>query len=226
MSSLIIRQYKDSDFAAVRKIYFEGCQEHKYGTFRRSLRLPRNWLLMLLGFLLPLATIGSIFVAILDVVVVMVVFWLCGGKLVYGFVTEGLDGDLKDIPKYYLQREGSNFWVLESEGEVVGMVAAVPSYEPGGEKNTELKRMFVASSHRGKGLAKVLCRTVIEFARKNRSKAVILSTVTVQTIPTSATYLYKSMGFRCTHTSYMTNFTERLLKLQWLYFRYDIPTKQ
>nr|DBA29515.1 TPA: hypothetical protein GDO54_009738 [Pyxicephalus adspersus] len=219
MSSPIIRQYKDSDSATVRKIFIEGCHEHAYSTLYYALRLPHIWLLMLLGILLPLATIGSILLAILDVVIVLVVLWLCGRKFFNGHAMLTLKTDMKDIPKYYYQREGYNFWVLESEGEVVGMVAAVPSYEPGGEKITELKRMFVTSSHRGKGLSKILCRTVIEFARKNRSKAVILSTTTVQT---PATHLYTSMGFRCTHTSYMTSLTERLVRLEWIYFRYDI----
>ncbi|XP_073468346.1 probable N-acetyltransferase CML1 [Aquarana catesbeiana] len=225
MPTLNVRQYKHSDFPAVKKLFIEGCHEHAYSTFYHALRQPHNWLLMILGFLLPLVTVGSILLAILDVVVVLVVLWLCGRKFFYDIVTNCLAADLRDIPKYYLQREGYNYWVMESDGEFVGMVAALPSYLPGekGEKNTELKRMFVVKSHRGKGIAKILCRTVIEFARKKGCKAVILSTTTVQT---SATHLYRSVGFRCTHTSYMTGFTERLVKLQWIYFRYDIPNSK
>ncbi|XP_040191419.1 N-acetyltransferase 8-like isoform X2 [Rana temporaria] len=219
MSTLTVRQYKHSDFSAVKKLFIEGCHEHASTTFYQALRLHQNWLLMILGFLLPLVTVGSILLAILDVVVVLVVLWLCGRKFFYGYATHALADDMKDIPKYYLQREGYNYWVVESDGEFVGMVAAIPSYLPGGEKNTELKRMFVDQSHRGKGIAKVLCRTVIEFARKKGCKAVILSTTTVQT---SATNLYRSVGFRCTHTSYMTGFTQRLIRLQWIYFRYDV----
>ncbi|XP_077334789.1 N-acetyltransferase 8-like isoform X1 [Lithobates pipiens] len=223
MATLIVRQYKHSDFPAVKKLFIEGCQEHPSTTFYQALRLPHNWLLVILGFLLPLVTIGSILLAILDVVVVLVVLWLCGRKFFYSYAAHTLAGDMKDIPKYYLQREGYNFWVVESDGEFVGMVAATPSFLPGGEKNTELKRMCVIRSHRGKGIAKVLCRTVIEFARKKGCKAVVLSTTTVQT---SATHMYRSVGFRCTHISYMTGFTERLVKLQWIYFRYDIPNSK
>ncbi|KAM5191969.1 putative N-acetyltransferase CML1 [Mantella aurantiaca] len=223
MSSLIVRQYKDSDFQVVKKSFIEGCHEHTYSTFYYAMKLPHNWLIMLLGFLLPLVTFGSILLATLDVAFAMVVFWLCGKRFFDFCITQAVTGDLKDIRKYYLQREGYNFWVVESEGEVVGMVAAIPSYLPGGEKNTELKRIFVARSHRGKGVAKVLCRTLIEYARNNGCKAVVLSTTMVQS---SAIQMYRAVGFRCTHTSYMTKFTDRLVKLQWIYFRYDIPSNK
>ncbi|XP_018422931.1 PREDICTED: N-acetyltransferase 8-like [Nanorana parkeri] len=223
MSSLTVRQYKNSDFPAVKKIFIEGCHKLAYTAFFHGLKLPHNWVLMLLGFLLPLLSVGSIFLAILDVVIVLVVLWLCGRRFFYGYATECMADDMKDISKYYLQREGYNFWVVESDGELVGTVAAVPSYLPSVEKNTELKRMNVVSSHRGKGISKVLCRTVIEFAHKKGSKAVVLSTTTLQ-MP--ATCLYRSMGFKCTNISDMTQFTERLISMQWIFFRYDIPSSK
>ncbi|KAM9330277.1 putative N-acetyltransferase CML1 [Gastrophryne carolinensis] len=223
MTSYIVRPYRTSDFPSVKKIFTSGCQEHAYSAFSYTMKLPRNWLLLLAGFLLPLLTVGSILVAILDVIAILLVLWLCGREFFYSYAIRALDEDLKDINKYYLQREGYNFWVVESNGEVVGMVAAEPLFRNGGEKYIELKRMSVANNQRGKGIAKILCRTVIDFARKTGCKAVTLSTTTAQVGPIQ---LYTKMGFTGVHTSSMTKFTERLVGLIWLELQFHIPCKK
>ncbi|KAJ1211779.1 hypothetical protein NDU88_007133 [Pleurodeles waltl] len=46
---------------------------------------------------------------------------------------------MKDIQRSYMQKRGACFWVAESDGEVVGFVAA----DPAGEKELELKRLNV-----------------------------------------------------------------------------------
>ncbi|XP_063781495.1 probable N-acetyltransferase CML1 [Pseudophryne corroboree] len=219
MSTYNVRLYKDSDFPAVRRIFIGGCQEHTTAAFHGALMVPRNWLLLLVVFVLPLLTIGSILLSILDVLIVLILFWLSGREFFHSYGRHALVEDLKDITRYYLQREGYGFWVVESAGEVVGMVAAVPSYLPGGEKHMELRRMSVASTQRGKGIAKILCRTLIDFARKKGCDAVILSTTTVQV---DALKLYEKMGFRCAHTMDSPKFTDRLARITWVIYKYDI----
>ncbi|XP_068129631.1 probable N-acetyltransferase CML1 [Hyperolius riggenbachi] len=221
MTSLTVRQYKNSDYPVVIRIFTQGCYGLTLPAFYNALRVPQNWLLLLASFLLPLVTLGSIFLAFLDVFVVLIVLWLCGREFFHSYARKALAKDLKDIRKYYLQQEGHNFWVAESNNEVVGMVAALPLYLPRGEKHIELQRMSVARNHRGKGIAQVLCKTVIDFARKEGCKAIVLSTTTIQR---DAVHLYQKMGFRSTQTSYMTQLTERLAGLEWIYLRYDISS--
>ncbi|XP_075044003.1 N-acetyltransferase 8B-like [Mixophyes fleayi] len=220
MSTYNVRLYQDSDFLAVRRIFTHGCHGHTAAAFYKALKLPHNWLLLLVVFLLPLVTIGSILLSILDVVIVLLMLWLSGREFFHSYAKHALLDDLKDITRYYLQREGYCFWVVESPaGEVVGMVAAAISHLPGGEKHIELKRMSVARTHRGKGIAKLLCRTLINFARKSECEAVVLSTTTVQD---DALRLYERIGFRHAHTTYATKFTERLVRITYVIYKYDI----
>ncbi|XP_068129540.1 probable N-acetyltransferase CML1 [Hyperolius riggenbachi] len=212
-----VRQYKVSDFPVVIRIFTAGCHGLTKSTFYNALTLPRNWLLLLAGFLLPLVTFGSILLAFLDVLVVLIVLWL----FFHSLVREAQAKDLKDIWKYYLQQEGHNFWVAETNNEVVGMVAAARFYLPGREKHMELRRISVARNHRRKGIAKLLCGTMIEFAQKEGCQAVVLFTTPIQK---DAIHLYKTMAFSFIHTSYLLKFTERLVNPEWIHFRYDIPS--
>ncbi|XP_075049883.1 N-acetyltransferase 8B-like [Mixophyes fleayi] len=220
MSTYNVRLYQDSDFHAVRRIFTRGCHEHTAAAFYKALKLPHNWLLLLVVFVLPLVTIGSILLSILDVVIVLVVLWLCGREFFHSFSKNVLLEDMKDITRYYLQRQGYCFWVVESPiGEVVGMVAAAISHPSGGAKHMELKRLSVARTHRGKGIAKLLCRTLINFARKSECEAVVLSTTTILV---DALRLYEKIGFRHAHTTYATKFTERLVRITYVIYKYDI----
>ncbi|KAG9465148.1 hypothetical protein GDO78_018811 [Eleutherodactylus coqui] len=131
----------------------------------------------------------------------------------------GVAIDLKDIRKYYFEREGYCFWVVELEGEVVGTVAAIPAITPH-EKNVELKRMMVSSHHRGKGIAKLLCRTLIDYARRRGCNAVVLTTTSIQI---SGVQLYTKLGFKPTETDLYNPFLG-LVGISWLGFRYDISS--
>ncbi|XP_075704717.1 N-acetyltransferase 8B-like isoform X2 [Rhinoderma darwinii] len=217
-SSYKVRLYKESDHDSVQKIFISGCREHIPTVFYNALRQPHIWLLLLTGLLLPLVTNGSILLSILGGCSVLVMIWYPGRDFFLFHARHGLVGDLKDIRKYYLEREGHCFWVVELEGEVVGMVAAIP-FHASDEKIVELKRMFVASPHRGKGIAKLLCRTLIDYARKSGCNAVVLSTTTVQV---NARRLYEKMGFKPTDTTEHNTLPMRLVRLTWVSYRYNI----
>ncbi|KAM4050240.1 putative N-acetyltransferase 8B isoform 1-T3 [Anomaloglossus baeobatrachus] len=219
MSSYSIRLYTESDRRRVHEIFISGCHEHIPTAFYLGLRQPHNWLLLVLGLVLPLVTTGSVVLSILGVIGVLFVLWLPGREFYLYHIRRGLAKDLKDIRKHYLQREYYSFWVVDLDGEVIGMVAAIPAITPQ-EKNIELKRMFVADHHRGKGIAKVLCRTVIDFARRTGCGAVVLSTTNVQV---HARCLYEKVGFKRTApTEY--NAWLSLVGMAWVSYRYDIPS--
>ncbi|MEE6512272.1 hypothetical protein FKM82_019216 [Ascaphus truei] len=155
--------------------------EHTRAAFDHTLHSRTFGFSMLVVFLLPLLTTGSITLSIWEGLLHLSGLWVGN----------------RDILSYYGRLHC--FWVRESAGEVVGMVAAVPASHSAGERHIELRRMSVAKSHRGKGIAKVLVRTVIDFARERGCSAVILDTTLAQI---DAQRLYEKMGFRYTHTDY------------------------
>ncbi|XP_069832355.1 putative N-acetyltransferase 8B isoform X2 [Dendropsophus ebraccatus] len=217
MSAHNIRIYKESDHLKVQEIFTSGCYEHIPAAFYCALRQPQSWLLLLVGLLVPLVMTGSILLSILGGIGVLLLLWLPGAVFFIFHAKNGVAKDLKDVRKYYLQRERYCFWVMEIEGEVVGTVAAIPYITPH-ENNVELKRMMVSSHHRGKGIAKLLCRTVIDYARKNGCNAVVLSTTSVQA---SGIGLYEKMGFKRTEID-LHNGILQLIGMDWVGYRYDI----
>ncbi|KAM4706575.1 putative N-acetyltransferase family 8 member 5 [Discoglossus pictus] len=218
MSDYCIRLYKNSDLDTARDIFDRGIMEHTSGAFKHALR--HIWIFMIFVFLFPLAVTGSIALSVLALILVLVIIWVCIRHIYYSYLQHSLDDDMLDIHKYYLQRDGYCFWVAECAGQVVGMVAAVPSLHPNGKKHVEMKRMSVAKGHRGKGIAKALCRTLIDFARERGCDAVVLETTLPQT---DAQQLYEKMGFQSIGTYYALNRMAKLIDFRILRYRYDIP---
>ncbi|XP_044145078.1 probable N-acetyltransferase CML1 isoform X1 [Bufo gargarizans] len=220
MSDYQIRLYKDSDYERVREIFANGMKEHSTKAFQISLRLPRIWIFLLLMFLLLFWITGSFLMSVLAVIIDIGLLF-CIHKLIYTvYASYCLKDDLLDIQKYYLQRDGYCFWVVESSGEIAGMVAAMPSPNPGGERQVELKRLSVPRKYRGKGIAKVLCRTVIDYARKRGCEAVVLETSYPQV---DAWKMYEKMGFKRTRSFFTPTLLGRLLCFRVLLYRYDLP---
>ncbi|NXH38631.1 CMLO5 acetyltransferase, partial [Dicaeum eximium] len=82
----------------------------------------------------------------------------------------------------------------------------------------ELKRMSVSREHRGRGLARALCREVLGFARARGYGAVVLSTSAVQV---AAQRLYEGQGFRRVGASY-PSLLGTLLNFQIFHYRCDL----
>ncbi|XP_072263070.1 probable N-acetyltransferase 8B [Pyxicephalus adspersus] len=154
-------------------------------------------------------------------ILVVMGLWFGTRYLFMAYVRFSLSDDMLDIRKYYLERDDYSFWVAESGGELVGTVAALPSSEPGGEKHLELKRLSVSKSHRGKGIAKALCRMVIDFARERDCEAVVLTTTLAQI---SAWKMYEKMGFRRVQSFIPPNFLYKLFSFKVLAYQYDLPS--
>ena len=96
--------------------------------------------------------------------------------------------DLEHISKYYQKGHG-NFWVAIVEDEVVGAIA-LSEYSGG---RGYVKRFFVKSSLRGKGLGKQLFTTMLQAAKSGGFKALYLG---VSEDMNGAVPYYERQGFR------------------------------
>ncbi|XP_053556912.1 probable N-acetyltransferase CML1 [Bombina bombina] len=219
MSDFSIRLYNWSDHEVARDLFVQGILEHVPVTFYRSLRLSPVWIFMVCASVVSFLISGSIAISMLAVTSVLALLYLNIRSIFYTYLEQCLCEDMKDIHKYYLQREGSCFWVAESAGQVVATVAAIPSSHPLGIQCVELKRLSVLRSQRGNGIAKALCRTVIDFAQGRGCESVILETSVVQT---DAQRLYENMGFRLIRTYYIPDFIASFIDFKELVYQYDI----
>ncbi|KAM7335097.1 hypothetical protein ACRRTK_005574 [Alexandromys fortis] len=195
MASYHIRQYQDSDQKSVLDLFIRGTEEYIPTTFCHLLTLPRT-LLLLLG--VPLAVVlvsGSWLLAAMSILFVLLLLKLLARQPWKEYVAKCLHTDMADITKSYLNACGS-FWVAESAGKVVGIVGCLPVKDPPlGRKQLQLFHLSVSPQHRGQGIAKVLVRTVLQFARGQGYSDVVLGTTVLQK---GAMALYLSMGFRRT----------------------------
>uniref|UniRef100_A0A3P9IZ71 Si:ch211-195e19.1 n=1 Tax=Oryzias latipes TaxID=8090 RepID=A0A3P9IZ71_ORYLA len=132
-------------------------------------------------------------------------------------VHQGQSSDLRDVTSSYLRSPDSCFWVAESEGQVVGTVACMPAESAPG--CLELKRMSVRRSHRGRGIAKALCRTVEDFTRDRGYAAVVLHTSMVQT---EAQKLYEHMGFKRIREFVLPEAAAKILNFMLYEYRLDV----
>lgn len=81
--------------------------------------------------------------------------------------------DLQDIPGFYQNGIG-NFWVALETGTVVGTLALLDI----GNRQAALRKMFVASAHRGPehGVAKELLQTLLNWCHDQGVRDVFLGT--------------------------------------------------
>jgi putative acetyltransferase len=100
----------------------------------------------------------------------------------------GTDADIRDIEQSYFRR-GGTFYVLEEEdGSIIGAYGLYPV-----DKATcELRKMYLRSSYRGKGLGKLLLEDALSKARQMGFKRMTLETASVLK---EAISLYKNYGF-------------------------------
>ncbi|XP_069832359.1 probable N-acetyltransferase camello [Dendropsophus ebraccatus] len=224
MSDYFIRLYKDSDYDVARDLFAHGTKEYTSKAFHHSIRLPHIWLPVLVVLTLPVLNLMSIPISILMAAIAVVTVWFGNRYIFTSYIDYVLSDDMLDIREYYLQRDGYSFWVAESsDGEVIGTIAALPSSEPGGEKHLEMRRLSVAEHHRGKGIGSVLCRTLIDFARRRGCKAVVLTTTLSQI---EAQKMYEKLGFRHTQNSLHPGLLGKVLDFGILAYKYDIPSQE
>ena len=112
------------------------------------------------------------------------------------------DIDIKDIEQSYLKRGGAFYVLEEKNGSIVGAYGLYPVRElkgaasngvyPIDKATCELRKMYLHSSYRGKGLGKLLLEDALLKARQIGFKRMTLETASVLK---EAISLYKSYGF-------------------------------
>lgn len=99
------------------------------------------------------------------------------------------DYSVCDIDSINLKKNSSPFFVLLRNDYVIGFLVLRPI----SKDCIELKRLYLASSERGKGLGEYLLSYAIDFACKNRYKSIRLET---SSRFKEAVSLYKKFGFK------------------------------
>jgi putative acetyltransferase len=100
----------------------------------------------------------------------------------------GTDSDLEDIEKHYFER-GGYFEVLEISGELTGSWGLYPLEN----KTAELRKMYLSSEYRGKGLGGKIMNRVFEKCRGLGFNVLVLETASPLK---EAIALYGKLGFK------------------------------
>lgn len=86
-------------------------------------------------------------------------------------ITADEQPDLLDVRAHYQCAQG-NFWVASDKGRIVGTIGLLDV----GSGHGVLRKMFVAASHRGTGVAAELLQTCLTWARAAKMTEVMLGT--------------------------------------------------
>lgn len=98
------------------------------------------------------------------------------------------DKDLNDFEKYYFSR-GGHFEVCEVDSVIIGSWGLYPL----GHGSCELRKMYLLSSQRGRGIGKEMMLRSLSKARELGFKRVELETASVLK---EAIEMYKKFGFK------------------------------
>ncbi|MBL4740713.1 MAG: GNAT family N-acetyltransferase [Sneathiella sp.] len=104
------------------------------------------------------------------------------------YISRSLEEEISRIPDYYDEKGGS-FSVAELDGQIIGMFG-LEAREP---SSMEIRRMYVSSNYRRKGIAKALMSHAESICRRAGIMQIELSTSEVQG---AAVAFYKSLGFQ------------------------------
>lgn len=202
-------------------LFCRGMEEHIPTTFRYMLLLPRT-LLILLGVPLTLFLVsGSWLLVLLSTLTLFGSLWLLAKYTWDKYMAMCLHSDLADITRNYLSSHDSCFWVAESRGQVVGMVAALPVKDPLLQrKQLQLRHLSVSLEHRREGIGKAMVRTALQFAEMQGFSEVVLTTSIFQY---AALALYQGMGFQKTGKSFFT-FVSRLRNSPVIHLKYCLTS--
>jgi putative acetyltransferase len=110
-------------------------------------------------------------------------------SLGFSLCFQSFDQELAGLPGDYAPPEG-RLLLAEYEGQLAGCVA-LHKLEPG---TCEMKRLYLRSAFRGKGLGRVLAETIITEARSIGYQRMRLDTV--EPIMKDAVAMYRRLGFQ------------------------------
>ena len=221
MASFRIRQFQERDYKQVVDVFSRGMEEHIPTAFRHLLTLPRTLLLLAVVPLAIVLVSGSWFLAVVCIFFLFLFLWFLASKPWKNYVSKCLHTDMADITRTYMSSHSSCFWVAESRGQTVGMVAARPVKDPLlQKKQLQLLHLSVSLQHRREGLGKAMVRTVLQFAQMQGFSEVVLSTSMLQY---AALALYQGMGFQKTGETFYT-YLSRLRKSPMINLKYSLTS--
>lgn len=102
---------------------------------------------------------------------------------------DGTDADLADVEASFAQRGGWFEVLLDADQTIVGSVGLFPLRTG----TWELRKMYLAAAHRGRGLGRALLDRALAEARRRGAVRVTLETASVLKV---AVGLYERAGFR------------------------------
>lgn len=217
MANIQIRKYRDEDAEAVKEIFTLGMSEHVPSSFMHLLKQPLTQMVLMCTFCALITSSKSFLLPILAVTLLLAACRQFVAYMFNRYIDTSLKKDLNSISDTYLNQKDSFFWVAESDGQVVGTVACLPAERA--PECLELKRMSVRRSHRGMGIAKALCRTVVDFTRDRGYPAVVLYTSVVQT---DAQKLYEHMGYEKIREFVVPELVAKVMNFTLFEYRFNI----
>ncbi|XP_018521745.1 probable N-acetyltransferase camello [Lates calcarifer] len=217
MAGIQIRKYRDDDDEAVKEIFTLGMSEHVPSSFMHILKQPPTQMVLMCMFCALLTSSKSFLLPILAVTLLLAAFRQLVVYMFNKYIDTSLKKDLNSISETYLRQKDSCFWVAEIDGRVVGTVACLPNENV--PDCLELKRMSVRRSHRGMGIAKALCRTVVDFTRDKGYASVVLFTSVVQT---DAQKLYEHMGYKKIREFVVPELVAKIMNFTLFEYRLDL----
>lgn len=217
MANIQIRKYRDDDGETVREMFTLGMSEHVPSSFMHILKQPLSQMVLMCMFCALLTSSKSFLLPILAVTLSLAAARQSVVYMFNRYIDASLKNDLSNISETYLKQKDSCFWVAEIDGRVVGSVACLPAAEA--PECLELKRLSVRRSHRGMGIAKVLCRTVADFTRDRGYAAVILYTSVVQR---DAQKLYEHIGYEKIREFVVPELVAKIINFTLFEYRLDL----
>lgn len=109
------------------------------------------------------------------------------------YIATAIDGELKQLPDIFSAARCNAFWVVEANNQIVGMFGI----EACDAKRTELRRMYLDKSYRGRGIAQRMLACAEARARELKFVTMLLSTAEVQN---AAIAFYRKSGYRLVRT--------------------------
>ncbi|KAM4051446.1 putative N-acetyltransferase camello isoform 1-T2 [Anomaloglossus baeobatrachus] len=217
MADYTIRVYKNRDYNAVRMLFAEGMVEHIPATCGYLLKLPRAQFVLFIAFMTLLLISRSYLLSLVSLAIVLIAGRRFLTSEYHQFVDKCQREDLLDIEESYMASNNSCFWVVESDGRVIGMVGVQSA--PRSSEVMVLRRLSVAKDKRHLGIASALCQKVMDFARQRGYKVLTLETSMVQV---AAHKLYEKLGFEKSDVKIVPSLIGRFANFSILTYEYII----
>jgi GNAT superfamily N-acetyltransferase len=111
------------------------------------------------------------------------------------YIATAISGELRELQNIFSEAKRNGFWVVEIDGHIVGMFGT----ESRSDDSTELRRMYLDRSYRGRGIAQRMLQCAEAHARDLGFSKLILSTAEVQE---AAIAFYRKSGYRFVRTEF------------------------